>query len=72
MTRLIGRGAISGRSDDNEEVIAKRIKEYESKTEPVAGYYHEQGKLERIKGIGSVESIFKALSKEIEKYLLPV
>lgn len=69
--RLIGRGAISGRSDDNEEVIAKRIKEYTGKTEPVAGYYHEQGKLERIKGEGSIEGIFKSLSKEIEKYLLP-
>lgn len=71
VTRLIGRGAVSGRSDDNEEVIAKRIKEYGSKTEPVAGYYHEQGKLERIKGIGTVENIFASLAKEIEKYLLP-
>lgn len=71
VTRLLGRGATSGRSDDNEEVIAKRIKEYESKTEPVAGYYHEHGKLERIKGDGTIEGIFTALSKEIEKYLLP-
>src|SRR5579875_2948857 len=29
--RLLGRGATSGRSDNNEEVIAKRIKEYHSK-----------------------------------------
>jgi len=31
-SRLITRGASSGRSDDNEEVIVKRIKEYHAKT----------------------------------------
>ena len=37
MRRLIGRGATSGRSDDNEETIKKRINEYHLKTAPVAG-----------------------------------
>jgi adenylate kinase len=69
--RLVGRGETSGRSDDNEEVIMKRIKEYHAKTEPVAGYYHTFGKLERIKGDGSIPDTFKILSKEIEKYLQP-
>jgi adenylate kinase len=69
--RLVGRGATSGRSDDTEEVIVKRIKEYHSKTSPVADYYMAQGKLERIKGDYNVEETFKLLSKEIEKYLLP-
>lgn len=69
--RLIGRGATSGRSDDTEEVIVKRIKEYYAKTEPVAGYYHTHGKLERLKGDGTIEETFKLLTKEIDKYLLP-
>ncbi|WP_276133100.1 adenylate kinase [Polluticoccus soli] len=69
--RLVGRGATSGRSDDNEEVIVKRIKEYHAKTEPVAGYYFAQGKLERIKGDGTIDETFKLLSKEVDKYLLP-
>jgi adenylate kinase len=69
--RLVGRGQVSGRSDDNEEVITKRIKEYHNKTEQVASHYHAQGKLERIKGDGNIEDIFKLLSKEIDKYLLP-
>lgn len=69
--RLVGRGETSGRSDDNLEVVVKRIKEYHAKTEPVAGYYHTQGKLERVKGDGSIQDTFKLLSKEIEKYLLP-
>lgn len=71
IVRLVGRGASSGRSDDTEEVITKRIKEYHAKTEPVAGYYHAQGKLERIKGDGTIDDTFKLLTKEIEKYLLP-
>jgi adenylate kinase len=71
VTRLVGRGMTSGRSDDNEEVITKRIKEYHAKTEPVAGYYHAQSKLERLKGDNSIEDTFRMLSREIDKYLLP-
>ena len=67
--RLLGRGATSGRADDNEEVIEKRIKEYYAKTEPVADYYNSHGKLERIKGDGNIEETFKLLKKEIDKHL---
>lgn len=69
--RLVNRGITSGRSDDNEEVIAKRIKEYYAKTEQVASYYNHRGKLERIKGDNSIEDTFKILAKHIDKYLLP-
>lgn len=72
MKRLVGRGETSGRADDNEEVIARRIKEYHSKTQPVADYYNAHGKLERINGINSIDDTFKTLSKHINKYLLPV
>lgn len=70
--RLLERGLISGRTDDNEEVIAKRTKEYFAKTEPVAQYYAEQGKLQRIKGDDAIESVGVALEKEIEKYIDPM
>ena len=70
--RLVGRGVTSGRSDDNEEVIQKRIKEYHAKTQPVASYYNEQGKLENVKGDHTIEETFKILARHINKYLLPV
>ena len=70
--RLVGRGETSGRSDDNEEVIAKRIKEYHSKTQPVASYYNAHGKLETVTGNHSIAETFKSLTKHINKYLLPV
>lgn len=69
--RLVNRGITSGRSDDNEEVISKRIKEYYSKTEPVAGHYNALGKLTRLKGDGTIEETFKLIGKEIDKYLQP-
>jgi adenylate kinase len=70
--RLLGRGETSGRSDDNEEVIVKRIKEYNLKTQPVANYYNAHGKLEHVTGDHTIAETFKTLSKHINKYLLPV
>jgi adenylate kinase len=70
--RLIGRGLTSGRSDDNEEIISNRIKEYRAKTEPVASYYNGYGKLETVTGDHTVSDTFKLLAKHINKYLLPV
>jgi adenylate kinase len=65
--RLLNRGKTSGRSDDiSEQVIRARITEYENKTSPVAGYYDQFGKVVKIKGEGDVDSIFDALSNEIE------
>lgn len=70
--RLLHRGEISGRSDDNEEVIQKRIIEYKNKTEAVAAYYGEQDKLVRLKGDGSIDETFAAIQKEIERFVQPV
>src|ERR1017187_6894323 len=38
--RLLKRGATSGRSDDNEETIHKRLEVYKRETSPVAHHYH--------------------------------
>jgi adenylate kinase len=66
--RLLKRGETSGRSDDtNEKVIRARIIEYHKKTAAVADYYKKFNKVVMIKGEGTVETIFTALSKEIDK-----
>jgi len=65
--RLVKRGETSGRSDDtNEEVIRKRFAVYRNETEPVADHYKQQGKFEAIKGVGSIDEIFNALSSCID------
>lgn len=65
--RLLNRGKTSGRSDDtNESIIRARIVEYENKTAPVAGHYEQFGKVKRVKGEGSIDDIFGAISSHIE------
>jgi len=66
--RLKNRGLTSGRSDDtNEDIIRARIDEYETKTAAVAEYYDQFGKVARIKGEGSIDEIFDALTDQIDK-----
>ncbi|MGN6420540.1 MAG: adenylate kinase [Pseudobacter sp.] len=65
--RLLNRGKTSGRSDDtNTDVIRARLVEYENKTSPVAGHYSKFGKVKHVKGEGSIDEIFSALTREIE------
>lgn len=65
--RLVKRGETSGRSDDtNEEVIRKRFAVYRNETQPVANYYKQKGKLEAIKGVGTIDEIFAAIGSCIE------
>lgn len=64
--RLLNRGKTSGRADDqNEAVVADRIKEYHKKTTAVADYYKKFDKVNEIVGVGSVDEIFDALQKAI-------
>ncbi|GAB3247650.1 adenylate kinase [Larkinella harenae] len=66
--RLLIRGQSSGRPDDqNEELIRRRIKEYNDKTMPVASYYESQGKYKAINGIGQIEEIFQSICEKIDK-----
>ena len=68
--RLLNRGLTSGRSDDtSEEVVRARIAEYHKKTSVVADHYKKFEKVISIKGEGSVDEIFNALSVEIDKRL---
>ena len=46
--RLLGRAETSGRVDDNEETIKKRLKTFHDITTPVVDYYEQQGKLRKV------------------------
>jgi len=66
--RLLGRGKISGRSDDQDEsVIENRINVYNEKTLPLIEYYKPQGKHFGINGMGSIEEIAGRLNEVVEK-----
>ena len=67
INRLLERGKISGRSDDNEETIQARLKVYHSQTAPLAAHYHAKGKRFEIKGVGAIEAIFNSIKELINK-----
>lgn len=64
--RLIERGKISGRFDDTEDVIKRRLVEYENKTLPVKEYYKERNLYYPIDGVGPITEIFERLNAQIE------
>lgn len=65
--RLLERGQISGRSDDNEEVINKRIVEYKNKTAAVADYYEKKGVHKALKGNGTIEETFTLITEVMDQ-----
>lgn len=65
--RLINRGKISGRSDDqNETKIRNRFVEYNNKTALLKTFYTAQGKFHSVSGIGGVEEITQRLIELID------
>jgi len=64
--RLMERGKISGRSDDNLETIKSRLDVYHTQTAPLAAYYMEEGKHTPIEGVGSISDIFERIDEEIQ------
>ncbi len=66
LVRLIERGKTSGRSDDNEETIKKRIEVYNSQTRPVIDFYQKDGKLANIKGVGAIDAIFADICAAVD------
>ena len=66
--RLLGRGKISGRPDDqDEDKIRNRFDEYNQKTLPLQKYYEAQNKFHSINGIGEIDEITLRLAKVIEE-----
>ena len=66
MTRLIKRGKESGRADDNEETIKKRLVVYNTQTSPLKEYYKGEGKYQHINGLGTMEGIFEDICKAVD------
>ena len=56
--RLLKRGQISGRSDDNYETIKSRLDVYNNQTAPLKEFYIKEGKYADIKGMGHGVEIF--------------
>ena len=58
MKRLLLRGQQSGRADDNEETIKKRLVVYHNQTAPLIEWYAKEGLHHHIDGLGELDRIF--------------
>ena len=69
IARLLKRGETSGRLDDNETVIKKRLEEYNDKTLPVLQFYKERGIFHEVNGLNSIENVETEIKKIIKHEL---
>ncbi|MFJ1793579.1 adenylate kinase [Kitasatospora griseola] len=60
-------GELYQRSDDTEEAVRVRLEEYHSKTEPIIGYYQEQGLLVTIPALGKVDEVTERAVAALEQ-----
>jgi adenylate kinase len=65
--RLIERGKVSGRADDNLNTIRHRIAVYHNQTEPIAHYYLHHGNYEAVNGNHSMEDVFLQIERIIAR-----
>jgi UMP-CMP kinase len=60
--RLLERGKSSGRTDDNEESIKKRLRTYEDSTRPIIDQFRDAGKVRQVDSNRSEEDVFADVS----------
>jgi adenylate kinase len=70
VNRLMGRGLISGRADDQDiSVIENRIQVYNEKTSPLIKYYETQGRHFGINGMGTIPEIAERLKNTVDQLM---
>ena len=67
MKRLLLRGQLSGRADDNEETIKKRLVVYHSQTQPLIEWYKQEGLHYHINDSGELDRIFADICAVVDK-----
>ncbi len=67
VARMLRRGQIEGRADDNLETIHKRLDVYHNQTSPLRDYYTAEGKYQPIPGHGTVDEVFSQIADRLEK-----
>lgn len=65
--RLLNRGKISGRSDDNIDTIKKRLEVYTNETAALIDLYSQRNVLHNIVGTGTVEEIIARITPIVDK-----
>jgi len=69
LRRLMERGKTSGREDDNEESIKKRLRTFIETSMPVVQYYEQKQKVVKVNSDKSIEEVYKEIQTAIKAYL---
>ena len=64
--RILLRGKMTGRSDDNPETVKNRLAVYHNQTSPLQAFYQQKGLYHAIKGTGKIEDIFADIKQAID------
>ena len=67
--RLVERGRQTGRTDDTEQTIRRRLEVYQENTEPLKDFYRGRGILLEIDGTGPVEAVTGRILEAVDKQL---
>jgi len=62
-------GELYQRDDDKEEPILNRLKVYEAQTKPLIDYYSKKNLVDKIDGVGEIDSIYKQIQTVLNKYI---
>ena len=65
--RLIDRGKVSGRADDNLNTIRHRIAVYHNQTEPIAHYYLHKGNYFAVNGNHTMADVFLQIMRIVNR-----
>lgn len=64
--RIVLRAQESGRQDDNEDVVRKRLGVYRDQTAPLVAHYREKGLLRSVDGMEPIEDVTRAIASSLE------
>jgi UMP-CMP kinase len=67
--RLLSRGRTSGRSDDNEQSVAKRLRVFVDTSMPVVRHYDAQGKTLRVAASSPPDEVYAEVKRELRRVL---
>ncbi|CAF4091547.1 unnamed protein product [Adineta steineri] len=67
--RCMKRGQDSGRADDNEETLKKRIATFKESTEPTIEYYEKKNLIKRVDATHDVEKVYQDVQNVMKKIL---
>ena len=69
IARILERGKTSGRTDDNEDTVRRRLDQYREQQLPIVNMFKEQGKVKDINGAQTIEEVYNDTKSALTGYI---